>query len=201
MSSRSLGLQLGVSQQTASRRLQRLEREGLIERIVSRRGERVKLTDAGLELLREVYYALAFTVPPKLVDTIEFEGVVFSGLGEGGYYMSLEGYVRQIEEKFGFKPYPGTLNVRLTGRSELLKRVKLDEYPSIMISGFSDGRRTYGSVRAYKASINGYRPAAVVIPSRTVHKIDVIEVIAPVNLREQLNLRDGDHVRVTVYLQ
>ena len=201
MSSRSLGLQLGVSQQTASRRLQRLEREGLIERIVSRRGERVKLTDAGLELLREVYYALAFTVPPKLVDTIEFEGVVFSGLGEGGYYMSLEGYVRQIEEKFGFKPYPGTLNVRLTGRSELLKRVKLDEYPSIMISGFSDGKRTYGSVRAYKASINGYRPAAVVIPSRTVHKIDVIEVIAPVNLREQLDLRDGDHVRVTVYLQ
>lgn len=201
ISTKTLGLELGFSQQTASRRLQKLERRGLLERIVSRRGEKLKLTDAGLELVRQLYYSIAFTLPPVLEATLDFEGRVFTGLGEGRYYMSLEGYVKQVEEKLGFKPYPGTLNLRLTSREDVVNRVKLEEYPSIILSGFSNGKRTYGSVRAFRATINGYKPAAVIIPSRTIHKIDVLEVIAPINLRELLRLKDGDTVRVRVYLQ
>ena len=37
-------------------------------------------------------------------------------------------------------------------------------------------------------------PAAVVIPLRTSYKVDVLEVIAPVMLREKLNIKDGDTV-------
>ena len=201
LSSRALGEELGFSQQTASRRLQKLEREGLIERQVTRRYEKVKLTDSAIDMLRDLYYTLSVIVPPKVTETLTIEGIVFSGLGEGRYYMSLEGYVKQIEEKLGFKPYPGTLNIRLVEKSEILKRLKLEEYPPILIAGFSNGKRTYGSVKAYKASINGFKPAAVVIPSRTSYGIDVLEVIAPVMLREKLNLRDGDVVKVTIYLQ
>lgn len=201
LSTKALGLILGFSQQSASRKLQKLEREGLIERVVSRRGEKVKLTSEGLNLVREVYYSLAFSLQPGVEATIDFEGRVFTGLGEGRYYMSLEGYVAQIVEKLGFKPYPGTLNLRLASKEDVLNRVKLEDHPSIILSGFSDGKRTYGSVRAYIASINGYKPAAVIIPSRTIYKVDVLEVIAPVNLREHLRIRDGDLVKVRVYLQ
>lgn len=39
---------------------------------------------------------------------------------------------------------------------------------------------------------------AIVVPSRTIHPPRIAEIIAPVNLREALKLKDGDRVRLEV---
>ena len=44
---------------------------------------------------------------------LDVTGVLFSGLGEGAYYIMIKGYRKQFQSKLGFDPFPGTLNLRL----------------------------------------------------------------------------------------
>jgi len=113
LNSSAFARSLGLSQQTASRRLIELERLGLIRRDVHFRGQTVILTERGVEELREVYVELK-RIFEEEVGRLTVEGVVFTGLGEGAYYVSREGYRRQFVEKLGFDPYPGTLNIKRT---------------------------------------------------------------------------------------
>ena len=47
-------------------------------------------------------------------EQVEFmRGKIASGLGQGQYFISREGYSRQFLQHLGFVPFPGTLNVLL----------------------------------------------------------------------------------------
>ncbi|RLF11883.1 MAG: riboflavin kinase [Thermoprotei archaeon] len=198
VSTPELAKDMGVSQQTASRRILDLESKGYIRRSVSRRGQTIVITDRGAELLRAVYVVLHDSISEALKSVV-ITGEVFTGLGEGAYYVSLNGYRIQIREKLGFDPYPGTLNLKLTEPSDLYFREMLNHRVGILIKGFSDGRRTYGTVKAFRATIRGIN-AAVLLIERTHYGIDTLEVIAPVNLREALGIKDGDRVSVEVQI-
>jgi len=193
-----LAKELGTSQQTASRRILELEAKGYIKRSVSKRGQTIVITEKGARQLMAVYATLHASLSEALRSVV-ITGEVFTGLGEGAYYVSLNGYRTQIIEKLGFDPYPGTLNLKLTDPSDMYFREVLNHRAGILIKGFSDGRRTYGSVKAFKAKMRGI-DAAVLLIERTHYGRDTLEVIAPVNLRQALNLRDGDRVLVEVYL-
>ncbi len=194
ISSKELAEKIGQSIQTASRKLKELEDEGLIERTLTKDGQFVVITDKGKELLYKEYldYKRIFEGEGEFV----IKGKVFSGLGEGKYYVSLEGYKKQFEEKLGFTPYPGTLNLRIP-KEQMFFRAKLDEMDGIKIEGFKTKERTFGEVKAFKCRINGI-DGAIVIPQRTHYPKNVIEIIAPVKLREVLGLKDGDWVEVEV---
>ncbi len=150
------------------------------------------------EVVREVdepYLSLA----KGLLDVpITLRGVVVSGSGEGKYFLSLEGYKRQIYEKLGFEPYPGTLNVLLDDESAE-RKVLLALRKPIVIEGFVEDGRRYGDVLAYPVKIVDVWPAALIIPTRTHHPPSIAEIIAPVNLREKLGLKNGDTVIIKVY--
>ncbi|MEM0217872.1 MAG: DUF120 domain-containing protein [Candidatus Nezhaarchaeales archaeon] len=198
VSTSNLAKELGLSQQTASRRILELEARGYIKRSVGRRGQTIVMTEKGAQQLMAVYAILHNSLSNALKSII-LTGEVFTGLGEGAYYVSLEGYRSQIIEKLGFDPYPGTLNLRLTDPPDLYFRELLSHRPGILIKGFSNGRRTYGSVKAFKAKIEGI-DAAVLLIERTHYGHDTIEVIAPINLRQALKIRNGDKVSVEVQL-
>lgn len=185
----AIAAMLGISQQSASRKLRELEISGVINRRVVPQGTEVSLTPDGRTLLRErlveMQHLFSKQKPKKLA------GTVLSGLGEGAYYLSQRNYLSQLEEKLGFRPYVGTLNLRVD-EAELKKF--LEGLQPVFISGFSDGRRTFGSSRCYAVSINGRVAGAVVIPERTTHHAGIAEVIAPLNLRRKFSLRDGSVV-------
>ncbi|MEM1537956.1 MAG: DUF120 domain-containing protein [Candidatus Nezhaarchaeales archaeon] len=46
-------------------------------------------------------------------EVLTLEGEVFTGLGEGAFYVTREGYRSQFIEKLDFDPFPGTLNLRI----------------------------------------------------------------------------------------
>ncbi|MGC9145807.1 MAG: DUF120 domain-containing protein [Nitrososphaeria archaeon] len=190
---------LGKSQQSASVYLSKLEKEGYIQRAVEKEGTSVRLTQKGVDLLVTVYLLLRNELE-EAPTTINMEGKVFSGLGEGAYYMSLEGYKEQFVKKLGFAPYPGTLNIRLDSRY-IKEREKLNEYRNfgIKIEGFSNGLRTYGSLWCFHAFVDGIRGAVIII-ERTHYDIDVVEIISQYNLRKELNLKDGDRVKISVFV-
>jgi riboflavin kinase len=187
LSSARLGSTVGTSSQTAARRLIRLERQGYITRTLTKEGQDVRITDKGLSRLRAEYmdYRRIF----EEGQGQRLKGRVMTGLGEGQYYISLEGYRRQFVEKLGFEPYPGTLNLQLK------EPFAVQDTSAIKIEGFKDSARTYGGGKCYPVKIDGIG-AAIIRPDRSSYPLNMVEVIAPINLRERLGLRDGDEVEV-----
>ena len=181
---------LCMTRQGLYKLLKQLRAEGYVAE-----GSVVKLTPKGRDFLSGILRDLLRYFN---IASIRLVGRVVSGLGEGAFYISLEGYKRAIEERLGFTPFPGTLNIKLDPQYMPYRRY-LDGLPGVVIPGFSNGLRTYGAVKAFRARVNGVE-GAVVMPERTHHPTDVIEVIAPVKLRDALGLRDGDVVEVEVLL-
>ncbi len=194
-STSKLAEEIGISQQSASRLLLELEKEGLIEKESAGRGVILRLTDDSLELMLELYAKLKEVLEKP--SEIILAGRVFTGLGEGAYYTQIPHYVKQFEEKLGFRPYPGTLNLRLIGRGDMVKRALIEKAARIEIEGFSDGKRSYGGAKCIKAHIDK-EEAAIILIDRTHYPKEVMEIISPVCLREKLGLKDGDIVSVKV---
>lgn len=187
---------IGVSQQTASRRLVQLEKQGLIKREKHGREQSLRLTQAGIDSLAGMHGVLT-QVFQKQPRELLLNATLFSGLGEGSYYMSLEGYKKQFRTKLGFVPYPGTLNLRIKPE-DLMERKLLNNYSSIWIEGFANEKRTYGAAKCYKAVINGKVQGAIIMPVRAHYGEDVLEVIAAEPLRKKLKLEDGDTVQAKI---
>jgi riboflavin kinase len=193
LSSVEFASHIDSSPQTAARKLKNLEDEMLISRQILHDGQLISITKNGIEVLhRELNdYRTIFSVKE---NKIFLNGKIITGLGEGQYYISLEGYRKQFREKLGFDPYPGTLNLRLDLASiEIRKTINCN----IRISGFTDNNRTFGSGSCFNVKISDLR-GAVIVPERTHYPEDIIEIIAPVNLRDYLNVNDGNTVRVEV---
>ena len=199
ISTKKLGDAMDLSQQAASLRLSGLESAGLIERARSGRGLAVRLTDSGLDLV-EAFLSDANANLERGRNELTFRGTLFTGLGEGGFYVSLRGYSSNFARILGFEPFPGTLNLRLTNQAMVEQRRRLDLMKGIEVPGFSDGKRSYGPVKCFKALVAGKREGAVLAIERTHYDSSVLEVVSPVNLRRSLNLKDGDECYVTAFL-
>ena len=194
-----LGESMGLSQQAASLRLAELQRAGLAERAHSVRGLAVRLTEGGLDVV-ETFLADVSANLERGKSVLSFRGTVFTGLKEGAYYVSMKGYAEHFARSLGFVPFPGTLNLRLTSEAMIEQRRRLDVLKGVVIPGFSDGKRSYGSVKCFRARVAEKHPGAVLAIERTHHDSSVLEVISPVNLRRSLGLEDGDECAVMAYL-
>jgi riboflavin kinase, archaea type len=195
-----LAERLGASNQTASRRLQRLESADLLERDTVSDGQWVAITDDGERALHAEYedYRRIFETD----SAVELEGTVTSGMGEGRHYISLAGYKQQFEDRLGYEPFPGTLNVELREES-VRRRSAIGSLEPIPIDGWEGEDRTYGPAVCHPATVETaegarYEGAHVIAPERTHHDDDQLEVIAPEKLRETLDLDDADAIEVIV---
>jgi riboflavin kinase len=123
---------------------------------------------------------------------ITFKGTVFSSDGEGRKFIDLPWVKRQIHEKLGFTPYPGTLNIRLTKESVQGKKL-LKEAKKFEISpekGYCTGILIEAHMERLKCGI--------VLPEVPNYPQDVLEIVASCNLRERFKIEDGSEVCVTV---
>jgi riboflavin kinase len=203
LSSGNFAASIQSSLQTAARRLQELDRDGFIHRRITADGQWIILTKKGVEQLkRECYeYQELFFATPRL--EVEIGGRLITGLGEGKYYTTLDGYRKQFEDKLGFYPFPGTLNLSLDLLC-IVARKKLERRKGVVIDSFESESRTFGSAKCFPCKIlddaaEGIK-SAVIIPERTHYPEDILEIISPVYLRGELNLKDGDEIRTKVMI-
>ena len=195
----NLAADLDASNQTASRRLQRLDDSDFLRRETVSDGQWVAVTPDGERALRAEYagYRRIF----EDGTTAELDGTITGGMGEGRHYISLPGYMEQFRTRLGYEPFPGTLNVSLTAEG-VRARTALGAVDPIEIDGWEDDERTYGPAFCYPATVEAgsdeYERTHVIAPERTHHDEDQLEVIAPVKLRDELGLTDGDSLTVRV---
>jgi riboflavin kinase len=195
-----LGNFINRSQQSASKYLVDLEKAGLLERSKAGQKFRILITEKGVDEVLNLHQTIKSSIEVLDRSGLQLDGKVVSGMGEGAYYMSLDGYQTQFSEKLGYKPYPGTLNLKLLSQSTISMRSIMDSYPSIFIRGFTDSSRSYGWVKCYPAILNNgaMDKAAVIVLERTHYDKSILEVIAPVCVKETLGIRNGDDVKVFV---
>ncbi len=196
-SSVEFGKILDLSQQTASRRINNLEELGWIERKIIRKEQIIRTTKAGGDVMLIMYKNLK-----QILENILIVGLVSKGIGEGGYYVRNQNYLRQFQEKLGFKPYFGTLNLQLSELNKKLLKENLKNQIPIKIDGFKAEGRTYGSVDCYDCILSRLDSqenkinAAILKIKRTHHKKNIIEILAEPYLRDKLNLKDEDRLRI-----
>ena len=190
---------LDVSTQTASRRLQRLDESGLLDRDFVADGQWVSVTDDGGRTLRREYEAYRQLFESD--GTVNLRGQVTDGMGEGRHYISLSGYRRQFVERLDYEPFPGTLNLTLDEEG-VRRRSRLETLAAIPIDGWEDDDRTYGPAVCYPATISAdggtYSDAHAIVPERTHHDERNLELIAPDKLRDVLSLTDDEWIEIGV---
>jgi len=190
---------LGVSSWKLNKLLQLAEDEGYVERHRMGRVFSYQLTPRSLMLLHRVHSTLSSVL--KTTPLARLRGVVVPGLGEGVFYMSIPKYLEAFKEILGYEPYAGTLNLKLDGESVEARRKLRTSRAGYRIEGFSLNGREYCGVTVYKAIITGNGisvSGAVLDIDKTKHGDEILEVVAPMKLRDALKLRDGDCVEVTV---
>lgn len=200
VSTEYLAEKMHVSQQTASRHLIEMERRSWIKRTITPEGCLIKITDSGIVELKKIYSSLKMVMEATYPPSVTLEGILFSGLGEGAYYVTRDGYRKQFIEKLGFDPYPGTLNLKLTSDYDMKTRSELETYPAIEVHGFKNETRTYGPVKCFPAIINNKMKGAVLSAMRSHYDSSVLEVISSDFIRNKLKLKDGNKVKVEILI-
>ncbi|MEN6330050.1 MAG: DUF120 domain-containing protein [Methanobacteriaceae archaeon] len=123
---------------------------------------------------------------------MKIQGEIISGDNKGQYFMSLDVYKVQFMGIFGFEPFPGTLNLKIN-TADAAKIIKLKEKMDTV-----KGKGNFGDVKLIKARINT-EAGALIFPVKSHHQPEILEFIAPLNLRESLNLQDGDLVTLEIF--
>lgn len=124
---------------------------------------------------------------------MEIKGIVTSGQGKGAYFMSQPVYQTQFKEKLHFSPFEGTLNIKI-GEKEINDIHSVPEDKIMKI----EGKENFGDVLLLKAILNDKIEGAIVFPKRTTHGENILEFIAPQNIKEKLGIKDGDLVKINL---
>ena len=118
-------------------------------------------------------------------------GKIVSGAKKGAFFTGLDWVQNQCQEKLGFKPFPGTLNLEI--EEEKIPRIEaLFKQSGIeLVPPDSD----FCAGQVYPVSIMGIT-GAILAPAEDVriHGKKIIELIAPTSLKEALDVGDGDEV-------
>jgi len=180
----------GYSQQSISRKLRELESEGVLSRKVSNSGIEIALTEKGRKELESFYLELGEIFSKK--KNVSLSGKVLSGLGEGTYYTSIPQYKKQFKDLLGMDIFLGTLNLEVNPS----ERALFTNSAPIKIEGFKTEQRTFGGIDCWKCTVNGKVEAAAILPHRTNHPANIIEIIAPISLRKKFSLENGSIVEI-----
>lgn len=119
---------------------------------------------------------------------LEITGKIVSGAGKGVYFTQIGWVQQQCHQKLGFKPYPGTLNLEIA----------LDDLPKIVTLGQKNGVELispdpkFCNAKAFAVKL-GKINGAIIMPEEKVriHAENIIEIIAPLNIKATLNVKDG----------
>jgi len=122
-----------------------------------------------------------------------FRGKVVSGRGEGQYFTQLSWVAEQFSIKLGFAPVAGTFNLQVAGEDQAL----LDALKRLRGVTISPPEPGFCDAKCFPARIKSVA-GALVIPLVENYPRNLLEIVAPVNLRRALGVNDGEVVEVCV---
>ena len=128
-------------------------------------------------------------------DQITITGRIVGGVKKGTFFTQLDWVQKQCQKKLGFRPFPGTLNLEIEEEKiSLIDAIYQQEGIELVPpdSNFCTGH-------VYPVSVMGVS-GAIVAPAEDVsaHGKNIIEIMAPICLKEALDVADGDEIMLTL---
>lgn len=120
-------------------------------------------------------------------------GTVVSGLGQSASFLCIPWVSGQITEKLSFSPYMGTLNIDVhsSGIQKVLKKLGKERIVPAE-EGFCDAL-------LFRGTIAGRFPCGVILPLVPGYPASILEIVAPVHLKQALGVADGDGIEFEIY--
>ena len=124
---------------------------------------------------------------------MKLRGIVASGIGQGAQFLALDWVQRELREKLGLTPFPGTLNLRVAPAERDALFAQREQFLRIADPSSPE---CPGYLAPVTLRANGHTcDAWMILPEKTIHA-DVLEIISSHNLRDTLRLCDGDVVEL-----
>ena len=122
-------------------------------------------------------------------------GKIVSGAGEGAYFTRINWVQEQCQARLDFKPYPGTLNLEIS-REYLPIIESLNREEGIELIS-PDPK--FCNAKTFPVSL-GNVSGALIMPDEKVriHAKNIVEIIAPLNIKASLNVSDGDLISIAI---
>jgi CTP-dependent riboflavin kinase len=127
---------------------------------------------------------------------VTLEGRLCRGLGEGAVFTALDWVEHQFRAKLGFRAYPGTLNLHLAGSAWDTARAAMRAAPGIAI----DPPPGFCAAKCFAVLIAERIAGAAILPDMPDYPGDKLEIVAPVAVRQELRLNEGDRVKLQVHI-
>ncbi len=125
---------------------------------------------------------------------IKVTGAVVSGVGESASFLAIPWVNNQITRMVRFSPYSGTLNVDVADAT-IQKRLKSHGTAKILPE-----EKGFCEALIFRGRIAGRYPCGVVLPLVPGYPTSMLEIVAPVHLKDALGMQDGDGIEVEIYL-
>ena len=123
---------------------------------------------------------------------LKVTGTVISGLGESASFLSLQWVNDQVVEKLSFSPYCGTLNIDI-GESTIQKKLKEHAEKRII-----PDEKEFCDALIFDAMITGGYRCGIILPLVPGYPENVLEIVAPVHLKQALAINDGAKIEVEI---
>jgi 4-hydroxy-3-polyprenylbenzoate decarboxylase len=125
---------------------------------------------------------------------LKVEGRVVKGLGESASFLSIPWVNNQLLEKLSFSPYCGTLNIDV-GDPAVQEALKKGNGSRRIVPG----EKGFCEALLVEGVVAGRYPCGVILPLMADYPTTILEIVAPVHLKETLGIVDGDKVEVDLY--
>jgi riboflavin kinase len=127
---------------------------------------------------------------------ITFSGILVVGKGEAASFVAEPWAKNAFKELVYFDPWPGTLNLQLTEAKDIVAWETVQASVPMEMAAHDESQC---AAKLYPAVVGLKQVGTIVLPTVADYPSDKVEIIAPVNLRDSLELKDGDLVEVTVF--
>jgi riboflavin kinase, archaea type len=124
---------------------------------------------------------------------LEVKGTAFSGMGKGKYYVAHPEYQKRFEAALGYRPYPGTLNLKIQDKAIVRRLVELRSSVGTKVAGFTLDGEQFSSLVCFDGRLMDERVTLLYIDI-THYNETVAELISPTYLRGKFGIKDGDEV-------
>ena len=129
-------------------------------------------------------------------EIVKLHGIVTSGIGESKSFTEIPWVKKQLIDKLGINPYPGTFNITVIAEDrEKLNTVRESKGVEIIPEDIN-----FCTANSFPVLVNGKIKGAAIIPLVSNYPQAQLEVISSENIKRRLSLKDGDLVEVEVYL-
>lgn len=124
-------------------------------------------------------------------------GRLATGIGMGTTFTQLDWAKTQFNERVGVDPFPGTINMIIDDPDSFPVWVRLKQTDGIHMDNPNDGPHDCDA-KCWRVSIDGKIDGAIVFPLVDGYPPAQVEVIAPIGVREALDIEDGDSITLTL---